>query len=318
MAKNRCPKFATRWFLPGIIAALGLILLVPGAAARSAPDVRTVRFANTGALLQPFAEVDPPAMRAAIETWGTRYMQTGSYALRWKYEVLHDVKSTLAALRTGTADVVVLSAINYVKYRQELNARPLCSPVFGGALTETYVLVVRKASGIRTLAQLAGRSLVTRRGFYGEVARMWLDTQLMSRGLAASARFFSGITDGSRASQAVLPVFFGKIDACVVPLSSLRTMMELNPQLGRDLCIVASSPPYLVGVICLRLDCDPRTRDEMRTALVNMDRNVEGRHILTLFRCDRLVPFVPASLEGVTRLVRDHRTLVNRRTHGRR
>ncbi len=86
------------------------------------------------------------------------------------------------------------------------------------------------------------------------VPQMWLDTFLVKQGLTRSKYFFTNIKEVDKVSQAVLPVFFKQADACLVSRSGFETMVELNPQIGEQLAIQATSPGFILGGVFFRRD----------------------------------------------------------------
>ena len=92
------------------------------------------------------------------------------------------------------------------------------------------------------------------------LAPVWSETILAREGLGSASGFYGQITTASKISQAVLPVFFRQLDACVVTRSGFETMVELNPQVGRQLKVLASSPPVVPVVFCFRASYDSPIR----------------------------------------------------------
>ena len=100
---------------------------------------------------------------------------------------------------------------------------------------------------------------------------------------------------------AVLPVFFGQADACVVDASSFQVMCELNPQIGKILEVERHSQPYLETVICIH-DRFERNRETLIEGLRGLHEEANGRQILLVFKIARLVPFYVDAVESVREL----------------
>jgi phosphonate transport system substrate-binding protein len=84
-------------------------------------------------------------------------------------------------------------------------------------------------------------------------------------------------------------------------------MVELNPQLGRQLRVLERSPGFVTGILAVRKDIHNPRRDAMVETLQEMHTDPKGRQLLTLFRCNRLVPFVAEHLASVEKVLREHR-----------
>ncbi len=116
-----------------------------------------------------------------------------------------------------------------------------------------------KGSGITRVSQLRGARLLVQAMSAGpeSLPLRWVERQLRDQGLPPAARHFSGVEYEVQASRVLLPVFFGQAPACVVTERSLRTVVELNPQVGAQLERIAVSPPLIDFVMCLAPTVDP-------------------------------------------------------------
>jgi hypothetical protein len=112
-------------------------------------------------------------------------------------------------------------------------------------------------------------------------------------------------------SAAVLPVFFGKKQACVVDESGFDVMTELNPQVGKGLQTVAVSEPLVDGVLCLNSSgwSSETYKQDVIKALGELHLEPAGQQILTLFKTDQLIPFQEKYLETARNLWARHERL---------
>jgi phosphonate transport system substrate-binding protein len=138
-----------------------------------------------------------------------------------------------------------------------------------------------------------------------EIPRLWVRSVLQEAGVEVGEGGVRVSGTAANVSQAVLPVFFGQVEACVVPVSSLDTMAELNPQLRRDLKVLATSPAFCQGPICVRKDVLEEWGHLLSDVLTTLHLEPEGRQLLTLFRIEQLVPFDDAYLEPTARLLEE-------------
>lgn len=300
------------WMVVGI-----LVLASFTPVASSAPESRLVRVAFTEEMLKPYAN-DVRDMQAALEAWADKYVGGRGTGLRAEVRLLENVEDAQRRLKSQSIDLLVLSGLDYVQRRQTLPVLPVCMTMAMGKVSDSFVVLTRKASGIRTLAQLKGRKLLIRRGYYSKLTRTWLDTLLWRQGLPGCDTFFTSISGATRINQAVLPVFFGQVDACCVPLEGYRTMVELNPQLGEELVTVATSPSYLSSVVCFRKQWDAVAQQKVLQLLLDTHRSANGQQVLMLFKFERLVPFHAAEGESLIRLLKEHERMRSRRLHGSR
>jgi phosphonate transport system substrate-binding protein len=176
-----------------------------------------------------------------------------------------------------------------------------------------YVLLVKQDSGIHDLAGLRGRSLLDYRHASMCMAPAWLETLLASSNLDQSDRFFGHIAKTSKVSQTVLPVFFGKADACIITSRAFDVMCELNPQLRLKLRILAVSPRLEAAFCGIHKDCPEDIKIRFREALIGMGNSPSGHQILTLVQSDQLVTADSAILQPSLELLAAYERLKTRR-----
>ena len=193
------------------------------------------------------------------------------------------------------------------------------SPLFVGSagpgIGRTYVLMTRRDSGLNTLMDLKGKDLTIFELANATLGRYWIEALVEESGSGPYSDFFARTDYAYRPSSAVLPVFFGSKQACVVDLTGLELMTEMNPQVGRELQVIAKSDELVDGVICLRNDSWPEGtfREELIETLRDFHMEPAGAQILTLFKTDRLYPFQEEYLTSVRALKAAHERFVSGR-----
>lgn len=215
-------------------------------------------------------------------------------------------------IREAKFDVVVLLASEYLSLKQRAQLEPLFVSARGKDLYYQQVLVVRKDSGYRAVKDLRGKAVLQQKGAYDDGNDLWLDTLLMRKGIAAPKRYFASNRIVLKPTGAVMPVFFGKADACIMSKRSLKVMAELNPQLQRELLILEESPPILNCIIAFREGISSSRKELFLKILGSLDQSTEGQQLLTLFKMTRLVPYQHFYLVPVEKLFREHNDLKQR------
>jgi ABC-type phosphate/phosphonate transport system substrate-binding protein len=212
-------------------------------------------------------------------------------------------------LSRGKVDLVVLLAQEYL----ELKVRGLLEPLFISArensLHEHFIVVVRKDSNIRTVRDLRHKLLVQQKSAFSSFHWIWLETLLMKQGVRNCKLYFSEIKEAQTPAQTLMPLFFKRADACILVRHSFEVMSELNPQLRNDLRVIEESRPLASAVIAIRRGYDSRHRELLKEILSTIDRDTQGRQLLTLFRMGRLVPFEPSFLATTEELLKEHNNL---------
>jgi ABC-type phosphate/phosphonate transport system substrate-binding protein len=255
---------------------------------------------NVGYPNYAFSEVDIKDAQAALEIW-TRQMVKGSSPLKTKVTIYPDEASLLRALQTNEVNMAALASTSYLKIKDTLPVEPFFVPLSKGQVGEEFCLLAHRQRGITAASQLKNRKLLYfPRCSPNSPQNLWLDYFLKSEGLGNREQFFQSVEVTETPSQAILPVFFGKIDACYVPRQAFETMAEMNPQVGRDLQILVHSPLLLRGLLIIRSDVDGKLREAVKESLTVMEKQPQGKQILTLLRYDRLVPYQPGQLAAIT------------------
>jgi phosphonate transport system substrate-binding protein len=119
-----------------------------------------------------------------------------------------------------------------------------------------------------------------------------------------SGVLFGRQTKEVKAAKVILPVFFGQADACVVPRTSFMDMAELNPQVGEQLRILATSPEVVSSFLCFREGYASRYRPQIEAAIRDLHLSSAGKQVLTVFGCEQIAPFPPTCLQSAYEMVR--------------
>ncbi|RME92484.1 MAG: hypothetical protein D6766_09900 [Verrucomicrobia bacterium] len=257
------------------------------------PDVIPFRLAVTEAMVRGVNANDAVA---SLRVWlGTLADVHEVHALPAP-RLYADTADLAEALRREEADAVIGTTPEYWKLREYLEPDELIVGLAGGSVWEDYLLVVSARGGAAGLSQLRGRRLACWRGPRMSLAEPWLEVEL-ARAKLPPLREFLSVTDYDKLSGAVLSVFFGRTDACLVSRRGFETMKELNPQVGARLVVLRSSPGYVPVVFAFRKGYVGRLRQTILEKLPEMETSPEGRQIILFFQADALIVTNAKSLE---------------------
>ncbi|MGA1197595.1 MAG: PhnD/SsuA/transferrin family substrate-binding protein, partial [Candidatus Latescibacterota bacterium] len=112
-----------------------------------------------------------------------------------------------------------------------------------------------------------------------------------------------------KTTQAILPVFFQQADACLVPKTDFETAVQLNPQLGINLQILAESPGFKNSIACLQKEYYNNYAGLITEALKTIGQTEQGKQFFTLFRVNTMQRFDEAHLDNVKNLMQTYQTL---------
>jgi ABC-type phosphate/phosphonate transport system substrate-binding protein len=217
-----------------------------------------------------------------------------------------DDEETRNAVEKKEINYVIALAVDYIRLRDlGLVGKDNPAGVCGNTMDE-YVVLVNREGDIKKLEGLKQKKVIIQAGGLGGVSTIWLDTALMKQGLPASRQFCREVKEVPKAAGAVLPVFFGQADACVVVKKAFATMVELNPQIGKRLSSLAQSQGLPRAVSWFGKDWDKKSIERYRARMLESNRDPSGRQFLTLMGYDEMIIWDPASLAPLEALLKEH------------
>ena len=225
------------------------------------------------------------------------------YLVTAKVQVFDDAAEFESLLQDETVRLIILDAWRYLG----MDTRQI-TPFFvsseQGKVGKQYLLLTRQGSGLNTLTDLRGKEIVVYEVANTTQGRVWLETLLLENHCGTPEEFFARTDGVGKTTAAVLPVFFGKKQACVVDRASFELMKELNPQVGEKIQVLAASDPVVDSLVCLRNSGWPpgTFREDLIQTLTEFHLEPAGAQILTLFKTDRLIPFEETQLDTMRKL----------------
>ena len=213
------------------------------------------------------------------------------------------------ALQSGKVDSATMTTLEYLAMSTNMQKGSVLLPVINGRSTEEYLLLVRRDGPIKKIGDLQGRNLVWLEHPRACLAPIWLDTLLAQDGLRPPDQFFGKMTPTKKTSQAMLPVFFRQADVCLTTRNGFQTAAELNPQVGQQLRVLATSPELVNNLFCYRPDYPASSRNETMAAATSMHMTPNGQQLQTVFKVDRLEEQPLTCLDSARELLATHRRL---------
>ncbi len=269
---------------------------LPHAIAADITDTLRVGFSS-----RMFFEVNENDAKAAVKVWGRAFTKAQNIPTDPEPFVYDQFSAIQQSLANRQVDAVGLSLTEFEQLNRQIELDPIFVTYVAGKPTEQYLLLARRDGPIKTLADLHGRTLRLQTNLRATLAPMWLDVALVQHGHPIASLHASKITSESKLTKVVLPVFFRQSDACLVTRTGFETMSELNPQIGKQLAVVDSSPEFVPAIFALRADYQPTFRARIIEGLRHLHESPGGQQILNIFQSDaiELQPrsFLDASLE---------------------
>jgi len=224
------------------------------------------------------------------------------------YDNLDDMASDML---DGTIQVACLPSEDLLQLRKRSLAEPLLITSTSSGREMELLLLVREDSGIRTLDDLHGKTIAISKHPLGSTSifHIWLETMLMARGHSKMDSFFSSIKEFNVLAKVVMPVFFRKADACVVTRHVFNLTTELNPQIGKQLAIIASIENLSQGIVAVDRRLPEQTKKKIRESFLSLNDSPEGKQLIMLFQVSTISPYRKGDLKTTEELFSKYQRL---------
>ncbi|ABK99054.1 phosphate/phosphite/phosphonate ABC transporter substrate-binding protein [Pelobacter propionicus] len=289
------------------LLALVCILLLPLFASADGND-GIPAILRVGISSQLFPDLDHNDVRIAMGLWTREVARRIGVESQMQPVIFTRPAEMLEAVNRGELSVISLPALEYLQVRETAPLIPLIVSSSNNGRGKSFVLLTHRSSGISSLKQLGGKSIILPPS-RNRASHLWLDVLMLREGKRDRNGFFRQVREGTRASQAIMAVFFRQADAVIVSRDALETSTALNPQMGSQLNVIAESDYLLDGVTCIPRNSSARYAAAFQQAALHLHENTVGKQILTLFQLERTMLFHPSQLAGVEELVRERKRL---------
>nr|WP_320192146.1 PhnD/SsuA/transferrin family substrate-binding protein [uncultured Desulfobacter sp.] len=246
---------------------------------------------------------------AVIKVWATELIVSENVAVNVHPEIYGDVREIENALKRNQADFICITSTEFFDLQHLLDREKCIFSVNEGRMTEEYLLITRKSSPIAELKDLKSRSLLFTKNARNALSVIWLDVELGRAGLPAAEHFFNRMEPVGKISAALLPIFFGREDACLVTRNGFDIMAELNPQIPNQLKILTASMKYIPDFLVFRKGYQSIIKDIILKEIQTWNQTPAGHQILTIFHTDALIPKPFEILWPTMDLIKEHRRL---------
>ncbi len=172
--------------------------------------------------------------------------------LNYQFEVKTPVSMEEIENAFGTDfDCSILTTEEFLNLQNKLPLEPINTNYTNGNIGYKYLLLVNKDDNITDIRQLKNESINILARETQKAPFLWVEKLLRENGLKDYKKFFKSVSVDYKATNVVLPVFFGKIKACIVTESSYNLLCELNPSIKSKLKVLQSTDNILLGMVCL-------------------------------------------------------------------
>jgi phosphonate transport system substrate-binding protein len=252
-----------------------------------------------------FPDVTMQDVRAALAIWGEEITRNIKDIDSFSTNIYPTPEALIEAMRAGSVDLAVLPTLDFFKVEAILNADLGLVSKSGPGGIQRYLLAVRAdlpAQQIRTLKNLRFCHVKN-----DSVGLLFLNHALLQQGLPEMDRFFASTETKSKGSQALSTVYFGSADACLVTEEAYQTTVAMNPQIGRKVRILLTSPQLMGSVAVYRKAYPAHMRQLILNGVNELKNYPRGAQILSMFQATELRQATEADLTETRRMYREYR-----------
>ena len=288
--------------------AAGATVLATGSAEPAGPAA-VLRFGITAGVVEGSSPTDA---KAASQLWAQGIAEAIGLYRAAESSYYADMPETVRAVASGQIDVLALSSLEFLAAEDRLKCRPAMVYEVNGEVMQEFVLIAR--TGVQIGADAARKSLVvyapTKRGSLPDV---WADVHFREAGLREGVHSFASVRYVDKRSHAAMAVFFKQADFAIESRSALMTAIDLNPQLGKELVVLAQSPPLLPGLVCMSHTMSADLQRKYVDRAAHLHEQPRYRQAFVVMRVTRITEFQLSYLDTARALLAKQRALVAKR-----
>src|SRR5882724_2298824 len=191
--------------------------------------------------------------------------------------VARDYGDLRAQMEAGVVDIGSFSPFAYVDAMRGGKIRIIAQSIINGTAYYRGIIVARKDSGLKTVADLKGKrfAFVDPKSASGYV---YPRAMLIEKGLDPKSYFKETIFAGDH-NKVIAAVLNGRVDAGAIYEGALA-VAKTNGVPTENLVTLASTDPIPHDAIAVRTGLDDTLVKKIQTALVDMDKTEAGRRVI--------------------------------------
>lgn len=226
---------------------------------------------------------------------------------KFKTAVLTSYAAAIEAMGAGKADIVWFPPFSYVLAHDKVGARVLLMTVRNGSKSYHGYIVVRKDSGIKTLADLKGKrfAFVDPLSTSGAVYPKLL---LKENGYDPETFFSKAVYAGGH-DKAVIAVYNKQVDGCAIygkgDTDARDQVMSTIKDIKEKTVVIAKTEPIPNDTVAASKDLPTDIAERIKSGLLAVAKSDEGRRTaLELYGIDGLVPAQDSDFDPIRRAVK--------------
>jgi len=211
----------------------------------------------------------------------------------------------------GKIDFVIFNSFYYIRHHDFL-AQFIKDPIWvvqrGDQDKENYILLTNKQYADQNIIRLQGQRI----SFYPHylLMKLYLEHLTKQSNSQDVASFFKKIKHTKTASQAVLDVFFGISDVCIVPKHIFDLTADLNPAIKQKLSIFHQSGEKFLPVLIFDFNHTNPVHNHIHKNLSKIGDTVRGKQLLDMLNIEAIKVTNQEQLKPMQKLFQSHQVLL--------
>jgi phosphonate transport system substrate-binding protein len=208
---------------------------------------------------------------------------SGKIGVRVKLIILPSYGDIVQDFATGGMDGAFFGSLTYALLHAKLDVEVMARQLdLNGASTYRGVIFSRADSGIKRAKDMRGKrfAFVDKASAAGYLLPL---AYFKSHGITNYRGFFAETYFTGTQEDAIEDVLARRADIGAAKNSVLRRLAAKDPDVVNKLRFIAYSPEFPESSFAVRKDLNADMKNKLRDALLNMDKDPEGRNILARF-----------------------------------
>jgi hypothetical protein len=194
--------------------------------------------------------------------------------------ILYDrIEDMQAAFSKGELDLVIAPPLLIAKYFKRYELADGFIGLYEGRKYEKLILIAGSDKNINDIKGIRGKRLGM---IEDELADVFLDTLVLKEFKQSFKNIASSVQYQKKNNHLILDIYFGKMDAGVVYLSSYDIMGELNPDIKNKITVLAELPIKAKNFSFFRHDYP--LKEDMAKVAMGFPISPRGKLILEIFK----------------------------------
>lgn len=253
-----------------------------------------------------FTDVNRKDAEAALQLTMDQIIEYWNYEIEAKAFIYDTKEEIVKGITSGEISFIVLPTFLFLDLKDKYYLEPASFGKRGENFGVKHYLLVNASSNFNKASDLIGKKINIQCNKLEGIPFYWLKTIVMREGIEKQEVNFKTVEVKTNAYEVALPVFFKKVDACIVTESSYNTLIELNPQLSSQLKILDISPAYLEYLMCFCQKLSPKVKDFLYKNMSVIGTYPKGQQILTIFKIQKITLYKEEYIKNDTLLYQEY------------